>query len=45
MNYSILLIIILLIIFIHLIEQYYVSHSGSIIGINENNRFKVIFIK
>lgn len=42
--YDIILIIIIIFIFIYLIKQYYASHSGSIIGINENNKFKVKFI-
>ena len=46
MDYSIILIIILLlIIFIYLIKQYHASHNGSIIGINENNKFKIKFIE
>ena len=41
----ILLIIIMLVIIMYSIRYYYASHSGSIIGINNGNGFKVKFIQ
>lgn len=41
---NIILLIILIVFIIYFIKLYYKSHSGSIIGVNDNDIFKVKFM-